>query len=116
MIALQETWCHNDQNTTLFAIPGYNLHLVSHGRGKGIATFYKEAFAVSGIKSRQNYQMCKVSNEDFDVINVYRSNDANSTDFLDDLRDLSGEIESRPCIITGDFNWNYHQREGISSN
>ena len=110
VIALQETWCHKDRNTNQFAIDGYNLHLVSHGRGKGIATYYKTGFEVTGTKSTQAYQMCKVSNAVFDAINVYRSQDANSLDFLNDLKDLIGDNESRPCIIIGDFNWNYHQR------
>ena len=112
LLALQETWCHNDQDPTQFAIPGYNLHLVSHGRGKGIATYYKEEFEVTGVKSRLTYQMCKVSKADFDVINIYRSQDANTVDFLNDLKDLIDNDESRPCIILGDFNWNYPQRQG----
>ena len=112
LIVLQETWCHKDQDPTQFAIPGYNLHLVSHGRGKGIATYYKEEFVVTGVKSRHNHQICKVSNADLDVINIYRSQDANTGDFLDDLKDLIDDNESRPCIIIGDFNWNYHQRQG----
>ena len=54
--------------------------------------------------------MCKVSNADFDVINIYRSQDANTAIFLNDLKDLVGDNQSRACIITGDFNWNYHQQ------
>ena len=112
VIALQETWCHMDQTAALFAIPGYNLHLVSRGRGKGIATYFKPEFEVSGTKSSQTHQMCKVSNVNFDAINVYRSQDANSVDFLNDLKDLIGDDESRPCIIVGDLNWNYCHRQG----
>ena len=99
-----------DQPANQFAIPNYELHLISRGRGKGIATYFKPEFEVSGTKSSHTYQMCKISNAAYDSINVYRSKDANSQDFLNDLKDLIGDNEARPCIIIGDFNLNYHQQ------
>ena len=42
MISLQETWLEDDTIIEDLEIPGYTLHLNSYGKGKGIATYFKE--------------------------------------------------------------------------
>ena len=105
VIALQETWCNEDFDNNHLALPGYQMHLVSQGRGKGVATFFKSMFKVNGTISKSMYQLLKVSCEDYDVVNVYCSKGANKMEFLRDLGSLAKG--ARPCIIVGDFNINY---------
>ena len=49
--------------------------------------------------------MQKVSCNNYDVINVYRSKEANRMDFLNDLGSLARG--PKPCFIVGDFNIDY---------
>ena len=49
--------------------------------------------------------MCKVSCKNFDVINIYRSNGADTVKFLSDLGKLASG--KKPCFLVGDFNVNY---------
>ena len=105
VIALQETWCLEDQAVQQYQLPGYNLHLVSHGRGKGVATYFLPEFELAGEVNTQNYQICKVSSKNFDVINVYRSKGAETAHFLNDLGKLASG--RKPCFLVGDFNINF---------
>ena len=81
------------------------MHLVSQGRGKGVALYFKPNFKVSGTINKPHYQLAKISCQDYDVINVYRSHGSNKVEFLNDLGSLARGI--RPCFIVGDFNINY---------
>lgn len=109
VIALQETWCNPDQEdlTHILQLPGYNAHFVSQGRGKGIATFYKKNFKVSGCINNNLYQMSKVTDGNVSVINVYISHGANKRDFLQDLGTLV--MGSKSCFVVGDFNIDFLQ-------
>ena len=49
----------------------------------------------------ENYQLTKISSEERDVINVYRSSNA-SENFLEDLKSLINV--DRPTHVIGDFN------------
>ena len=102
VIAIQETWCEVNQQYPNLTVPGYSSSLVSCGRGKGIAMYFKEEFQPSGIINEELYQICRVSRPDLDVINVYISRGANKLNFLKDLGSLAKG--SKPCIIVGDFN------------
>ena len=105
VIALQETWCREEQTVEDLSIPDFNLHLVGHGRGKGVATYFSKDFRISKGIDKQYYQMSKISSEDFDVVNIYCSRGANKTEFLKDLGSLASA--PRPCFIVGDFNINF---------
>ena len=105
VIALQETWCREDQTVEELLLPDYDLHLVSHGHGKGVATYFSKDFQISKGINKQYYQMSKVSSEEFDIVNIYCSKGANKTEFLKDLGSLASA--PRPCFIVGDFNINF---------
>lgn len=107
VLALQETWCTMEQTVSSLKIPGYNLHLVSHGRGKGIATYFTDEFEISGAINKDFYQISKVSSADFDVINIYCSQIHNKAEFLRDLGTLAGPMRSG--FIVGDFNVDFLQ-------
>ena len=101
VMSIQETWLEADEYLEL---PGYNAHFVSQGRGKGVVTYFKSIFKVTGEMNSNTHQISKVSSETYDVINVYRN--ANETapldSFLKDLCDLISE--QRQVYIVGDFN------------
>lgn len=106
VIALQETWCDPSQSNQHLQIPGYILHLTSVGRGKGIATYYRDGdFTVTGERVNSQFQMLRLSCQTADVINVYRSQATDDKLFLECLRFLVDL--SRTCLVVGDFNLNY---------
>ena len=102
MVCVQETWIDpKNENTDYLHLNGLTSHFTSTGRGKGIGTYYKNKFEFMEEAKKPNYQMSKVSSEDIDVINVYRSSNA-SPSFLDDLKELIHA--DRKTHIVGDFN------------
>ena len=91
-----------DQGISSLEIPGYDLNLVNHGRGKGLATYYTDQFQAAGAINKDFYQIAKVSSAEFDVINVYCSHGLNTVEFLRDLGSLAGSMKTG--FIIGDFN------------
>ena len=100
LLCLQETWLDPTSN---YDISGkeWSQHCNSAGRGKGISSFYKQPYTwISDIK-RNNYQFTKLASEKLDVINIYRSDGANTNMFLEDLMSM---INDKRTLIMGDFN------------
>ena len=107
VICIQETWIYHDCDITNdFNLKEYSSHFTNIGRGKGIVTYYKENFKFNKEVGNPSYQMCKVSSEDTDIINVYRSSNAPAS-FLDDLKNLIDA--DKTTHIIGDFNICYRK-------
>ena len=101
VICLQETWLtklHRPQ----YSIEGFDKHFNSVGRGKGIVTYFRENYSFVTDVKKDEYQMTKVSSLDLDVINIYRSSNANSTQFLIDFSNIFDF--TKPTLVLGDFN------------
>ena len=79
----------------------YELHLNGNGRGKGLATYFKEKkFAVKQDITNEDLQITILESENLCVIGLYRSNaDRTLSLHLKDLIPASGN-----CLIIGDFN------------
>ena len=107
VIALQETWCEPETDNQQYALPGYNMHFESRGKGKGIVTYFKHGFHISKTINTELYQITKVTGKEFDVINVYCSSRANKRQLFEDLCAL---LDEKFCLIVGDFNDNYLQQ------
>ena len=107
IIAIQETWCEPEQENEHLALPGYKMHFESRGRGKGIVTYFKDQFQVTATINTELYQITKVSNKDYHVINVYCSKGASKQQLSKDLCALTRGAQF--CIIVGDFNENFLQ-------
>ena len=105
VIAVQETWCNPQQENLHLQLPGYEMLLVSQGRGKGIATYYKNNFKENGFINKPLYQISRVSDQKINVINVYLSHGADKRDFLRDLGSLARG--AKKSVIVGDFNIDY---------
>ena len=106
VICLQETWLDpsefNDEDKN-----GWKQHNNSVGRGKGISTLYNSLYTMKVDVSNPQYQMTKVSSSSMDIINVYRSEGAVTSSFLEDLLSLYDKEET---VIMGDFNLCYIQQ------
>ena len=76
------------------------------GRGKGIATFFKEMFSWDQDISRDDYQITKIRSNSLDVINIYRSAGAPTDAFGNDVSSLISS--GKQTLIVGDFNMCYN--------
>ena len=83
-------------------IEGFNLHLTNHGNGKGVANYFKKDFKLTGEVNTNLFQMTKFSSDYCHVINIYRSQGAQTVSFIDNLKTLVGDNDC--CYIVGDFN------------
>ena len=64
-------------------------------------SLYSEFFFWVGDVTKQFYQMTKLSSEDYYVINIYRSESADTKMFIKDLLNL---LTNDSTVIVGDFN------------
>ena len=103
LICLQETWLEMEDREENFQIPGFALHLNSKGRGKGIATYYKEnIFQHETDISDSSLQISKFSSPNIDILALYRSQNCNLEDLQNHLQALTERKKAQ--IIIGDFN------------
>ena len=102
MICLQETWCSDNYINDHLNIEGFSLHLTNHGKGKGVANYFKQGFRLTGEVNVNLFQMTKFSSDCCHVINIYRSQGAETVSFIDNLEKLVGDNDC--CYIVGDFN------------
>jgi exonuclease III len=107
VMCLQETWLDPlaPECNHLLVLTGWKQHNNSVGKGKGIATFYTENYKWVEDITEPLYQFTKLGSEQLDIINVYRSEGAETKNFW---RDLFGLICSKKqTLIVGDFNLCY---------
>ena len=101
VVCVQETWIPaNITNQSSYELRGYNLHLNSVGRGKGIGTYTTEDFKFVSNIVQPNLQMSKISTADLDIINVYRSDSCQDFELI-----LNSQLhKNKETIIVGDIN------------
>ena len=81
----------------------FQASFIKSGNEKGIATFYNpQIIKPEDQVNMERYQIGKFRNGNIDIINIYRSQAANSVKLLDDLRKII-EVQ-RITLVTGDFN------------
>ena len=100
VLCLQETWLAPSMEND-YQVSGWTQHNNSVGRGKGITTLYKSPFTFLLDINRPQHQLTKLTSVEIDIINVYRSTDADSKTFLSDLSKI---IDDKKTLIIGDFN------------
>ena len=106
MIALQETWLESNEEREDLEITGYQLHLNSHGRGKGVAIYYKEDIFEHQLDiNKENMQLSQFASQTLDIIVIYRSQQGSQKELIEHLK-LMGNREI-PQLIVGDFNFCY---------
>ena len=103
VICLQETWLeYNEESDNIYQLNNFNIHFNSHGRGKGIVTYFPDNFVVEESVADSQFQITKIVSSTMAIINVYRSGKA-SERFLKELEKL---IEfDKTVLVCGDFNY-----------
>ena len=101
VVCLQETWL-DPSTSTINLIDGWQQHSNSVGKGRGIITCFKSSYIWEKDVNKPNYQMTKISSESEEIINIYRSADANNLRFIEDLTALLDK--GKDIFILGDFN------------
>ena len=113
-IGLQEIWLNNDESEADLEIPGYNLHINSNGKGKGIASYYKKEvfFPVKDVK-KTFMQLSHFSSSTVDIIVLYRSQQGHMEEMNEHLQQMLSE--EKPQLIIGDFNHCYLNKASNST-
>ena len=106
MICVQETWLDaNDEVGDDYQLPGKVGTFVSVGRGKGVAVLYPPTFTESFTVKKSSHQMAAVSRRGLTVINLYRSQNANTEELILDFLSLMQKFDGQQTIVLcGDFN------------
>ena len=114
IIALGETWLPSDVVDPALNLSGYQVSLNSWGRGsRGVATYYKSEFTCNSNIKTELIQITKLSSEDIDVVNIYRSPRAATADDSDLVARLGILInQAKFTILVGDFNICYRTKRG----
>ena len=102
VICFQETWISQLPSNTELIFEGFQRDFNNVGYGKGIATYYRGGYYFNKKITRNEYQMTKVISKQFDIINVYRSANAQSTLFINDLTNLISR--QKETFLVGDIN------------
>ena len=101
-ICLQETWMESDAISDNIALPEMEVNLNSFGKGKGIATYYHKSYKHVKSVKQPKYQMTKISSDEEDIINIYRSEGASSQHLIKDINEVFDG--TKRTIIVGDLN------------
>ena len=97
-----ETWLDDDINEYEYKLPGYRMNLNNIGRGKGIASYYKEENKHIQNINCEGFSISKLECLKYDIIGVYRSQSGNVKDLVLKLESLI--INGRTTVIGGDIN------------
>ena len=74
IIVLTETWLEEKQNSSdEYDLPDYQSNLNSIGRGKGIATYYKNDYKHDKNINSEGISFTKLESDKFDVVAIHRS-------------------------------------------
>ena len=108
IICLQETWLEDDANLYNLQIPDYELHVNSHGKGKGIAIYFKNnTLQHEKDINKNNMQLSKFTSSIIDIVVLYRSQNGNLKDLNQNLEELINS--NKPLLIIGDFNFCFQE-------
>ena len=100
IIAFSETWL--DEKTNVH-IDGYKEYFNSVGPGKGIAIYTKDdSFQLTSNIKKEKIQLSKLESKDLEIIIVYRSEQGNTAELLQYIKD--NIKEDTTTVIAGDFN------------
>ena len=103
-ICLQETWLEEGSAVDKYQMQDLKLIVNSKGRGRGIATYFDDTFYVTDSVTSPSCQITKISSNEIDVINVYRSSDCNLKEFeLMICKMIDGNLFKK-VLICGDLN------------
>ena len=101
---LNETWQEGDEANEDLGIPNYELVLNSKGKGKGIATYFKETiFQHDSDVKEDKMQLTKFTSSSLNIIAIYRSQGGNYNDLNRYIEMM--DSEEKPLLVIGDLNF-----------
>ena len=112
-ICLQETWLDEGDDVDRYQLQDFKLIVNSKGRGSGVATYFDDTFDVTDSVNTEICQITKISSNDIDVINVYRSKECNVEEFKLMIFKMIDKDTFRNVLICGDVN--VHFKDGTSN-
>ena len=84
-------------------LPGYEVHDICIGNGKGISTYYKRSmFKNEKDYVTENMQVTKFSSEKLNIISVYRSSRGSKSELAHQIEDMLDQ--GKATLINRDFN------------
>ena len=103
VICLQETWIEpHSSSMNVFEADGWMQHNVCIGRGRGVTTLFNNRFHLKSDVKYESFQMIKIASQELDIINIYRSTDAETSLFVNEIFRMIDPM--RRTFIMGDFN------------
>ena len=106
VLCLQETWLEpTAANLDLMEDIAWSQENVCFGRGRGLTTFHKQEFQWKANVKCEGFQLTLIESSELNLINVYRSSNAETSSFLSHLGSLLDT--SKQTVILGDFNLCY---------
>merc|ERR1712208_186318 len=89
IIILTETWLEKEDDENKYVLPGYDGNWNKRGRGKGMASYFKEKDFTHVLNINQDgFCLTKITSSDLDIIGVYRSQNENVRDIVTELQNL----------------------------
>ena len=106
IILLQETWLESDEILDDLNLDGYNLHLNSRGKGKGIAIYFKnEHFKHKMDIKEDQMQLSKFLSSNLTVVVLYKSQKESQATLNQAVQYLTKY--DKTVLVLGDFNFCY---------
>ena len=107
VVCLQETWLDETNSGDAYQVENYELCLNSRGRGRGIATYFVESFEETDSINHADCQITRISSEDIEIINLYRSKECHNLEqLIHSLINLK-----KKTIVVGDTNLNFEMQK-----
>ena len=113
VICLQETWLEEEEtDQTRYQLDGYKSYFNCQGRGKGLATFTRgDKWRLVADVKEPLLQITKLSGENMDVVNIYRSQ---GQPILEAVHHLRGLINlGKTTLILGDLNFCFKESSNV---
>ena len=103
IIFLTETWLEEKQNSSdEYVIPDYQSNLNIVGRGKGIASYYKNEYKHARNINSEGISITKLESDKLDLVGIYRSQEGSVTTLIEHLESLI--TKGKTTLVGGDFN------------
>ena len=85
-----------------YVLPDYQSNLNIVGRGKGIASYYKNEYKHARNINSDGISITKLESDKLDMVAIYRSQEGNVTTLIEHLESLI--TKGKTTLVGGDFN------------
>ena len=108
IICLEETWLEMNDQAENLEVPGYNIHMNSRGKGKGIAIYYKPEYFKHELDIKEDHmQLSKFSSRSVDIIFLYKSQQESEGNLNQAIEIMTQSSDA--ALVLGDFNFCYNK-------